>query len=183
MDASPVADHASARSADAVESELLARGAIVDRAVLRNLTIRPCTGCFGCWTKRPGECLIDDDARGLAAKTIASDLMVIATPVRFGTWGSLAKSALDRMIGLILPTFASVNGEIHHHARYPRYPKLLAVGTTRQPRPEVTRLFEQLVTGNAVNLHIPAHAVVLLGESEDPRHAVGGALEQLGVQA
>jgi multimeric flavodoxin WrbA len=32
---------------------------------LRELAIAPCTGCFGCWTRTPGECVVEDSARDI----------------------------------------------------------------------------------------------------------------------
>ena len=34
----------------------------VDVMVLRNEKIAPCLGCFGCWLKTPGKCVINDAA-------------------------------------------------------------------------------------------------------------------------
>jgi len=52
--------------------------------VLSNRTLGSCTGCFQCWLKTPGLCVIDDDGRLLAGKFIQSDLVVLLTPVTFG---------------------------------------------------------------------------------------------------
>ena len=32
-----------------------------------NGTIRPCTGCFGCWIKTPGRCVLPDPYRDMGA--------------------------------------------------------------------------------------------------------------------
>ena len=63
---------------------LAARGYRVERLALRDLDIRACTGCFGCWTRTPGECVIDDDARRVAELVINSDVTAVVTPVSFG---------------------------------------------------------------------------------------------------
>ena len=34
----------------------------VKRLTLRQMDVRSCTGCFSCWLKTPGECIITDDA-------------------------------------------------------------------------------------------------------------------------
>ncbi len=144
------------------------RGDRVTRVVLRTLNVQACNGCFGCWTTRPGECLIADDARALARQVIAADTLAIATPARFGTWGSLAKAVLDRMIGLLLPHFRRVGGEVHHAPRYAGYPRLLALGTLSQPDPECEALFTRLVTRNALNFYSPSHAVAIVTSQDDP---------------
>ena len=167
MDASPSPGSPAARASGALERAFSDRGAAVARIRLADLDLAPCNGCFGCWTTRPGECLIDDDARGLAAKVIAADAVAIAGPVAFGAWGSLAKSALDRLICLILPHFTTVGGEVHHERRYARYPRWIALGTLPAPNPGAEAIFRRVIDRNAVNLHNPAHATgVLVGEAD-----------------
>lgn len=137
--------------------------------MLRALALRPCNGCFGCWTARPGECLIDDDARTLAARVIAADVVAVAGPVRFGSWGSLAKVAFDRIIGLLLPHFTRVDGEIHHQRRYARYPRRISLGVVGARDAESEELFRHVMARNAINLHAPAHAAGVIPGDRDPR--------------
>ena len=167
LDASPSLDHPATRAAGALEHAFRGRGAAVTRVRLADLDLAPCNGCFGCWTTRPGECLIGDDARGLAAKVVAADAVAVAGPVEFGAWGSLAKSALDRLICLILPHFTTVNGEVHHERRYARYPRWIALGTLPAANPRAEAIFRRVIDRNAVNLHNPAHATgILVGEAD-----------------
>lgn len=167
LDASPTPDHPAARAAGALEHAFRCRGAEVTSVRLADLDLAPCNGCFGCWTTRPGECLIDDDARGLAARVVAADAVAMAGPVEFGAWGSLAKNALDRLICLVLPHFTTVDGEVHHERRYARYPRWIALGTLPSPNPGAESIFRRVIDRNAVNLHSPAHATgVLVGEAE-----------------
>ena len=166
LDASPSPDHAAARAAGALEHAFHECGSTVDRVRLAALDIAPCNGCFGCWTTRPGECLVADDARGLAAKVVAADGVAVAGPVEFGAWGSLAKSALDRLICIILPHFTTIDGEMHHQRRYERYPRWIALGTLPAPSPGAEAIFRRVIDRNAINLHAPAHATgILVGEA------------------
>ena len=172
LDASPSPDHPSSRAAGALETAFRERGAAVTHLRLADLDLAPCNGCFGCWTTRPGECLIDDGARVLAAGVVAADTVAMAGPVEFGAWGSLAKSALDRLICLVLPHFTKIGGEVHHEPRYARYPRWIALGTMPAPNPQAEAIFRRLIERNAVNLHLPAHAIgVLAGEADAARLA------------
>lgn len=46
---------------------------------LRNLKMKPCTGCFNCWLKTPGICIFNDDAREVTKRIVQSDLLVLIT--------------------------------------------------------------------------------------------------------
>ncbi len=172
LDASPSPCHPAAGAAGALEEAFRSRGAAVVRVGLAGLNLAPCNGCFGCWTTRPGECLVDDDARGLAARVVAADAVAMAGPVEFGAWGSLAKSALDRLICLILPHFTTVDGEVHHERRYARYPRWVALGTLPAPNPRAEAIFRRVIDRNAINLNAPAHATgVLVADADAGRLA------------
>ena len=48
---------------------LMKKGHEVDVMVLRDEKIASCLGCFGCWLKTPGECVINDAGSDLPRKS------------------------------------------------------------------------------------------------------------------
>jgi hypothetical protein len=89
---------------------------------LREMDIKYCTGCFGCWVKTPGECVVPDDMRDVRREYIHSDLVLFASPVIMGFTSALLKKAHDRFLPLIHPYFELVRNEMWHLARYDKYP-------------------------------------------------------------
>ncbi len=137
--------------------ELKVPGWQVDEVILSDTDIGPCNGCFGCWTRTPGKCVVGDGANDLIRRVINCDLEVLFTPVTFGGYSSELKKALDRHIPLILPYFRIVDGEVHHKKRYDRYPLLMAVGVLPEPDNESELIFNSLVNRNAKNFFPPSH--------------------------
>ncbi|MBQ5824999.1 MAG: flavodoxin family protein [Clostridia bacterium] len=80
--------------------------------------IVPCVGCFGCWTKTPGECLIKDGYSSVAARIGKCDELVIVSKCFYGGFSPFVKNVLDRAIGYILPDFVIRNGVMKHKSRY-----------------------------------------------------------------
>jgi len=91
---------------------------------LRDMDLQGCSGCFGCWVKTPGECVKRDDSAIVCRNAIASDLVVFASPLVMGFTNVLTKRAADQMIPLLHPGLIIEGGEMHHQARYERYPDL-----------------------------------------------------------
>jgi hypothetical protein len=89
---------------------------------LREMEIQYCTGCFGCWVKTPGECVVADESREVCRAAIHSDLVLWASPVIMGFYSALLKKAADKYIPLLHPYTVVDQGEAHHLARYDRYP-------------------------------------------------------------
>jgi multimeric flavodoxin WrbA len=135
---------------------------------LAEMTIRPCVGCFGCWLKTPGECLMDDDGRVTARAQATADARIVLTPVSFGGYSGLVKRAMDRMIPTISPLFKMVHGEIHHQLRYPNPTSWFAVGWLPQPDAARTALFQQLIARNALNGHSPHSGAVTFTPDDAP---------------
>jgi hypothetical protein len=152
---------------DALETE----GWTVTPWTLRDEKITYCLGCFECWTKSPGLCRIDDAGRDVAASVIGSDLTIYLTPITFGGYSSELKKAVDRIICLISPLFTRIDGEVHHRARYARYPALLGVGVLPAPHPDQEQIFHTLIGRNAINLHAPEHSSMVLYRSQEPAAA------------
>jgi len=146
------------------------RAVDVERVNLRTLAIAPCAGCFGCWTRTPGECVIEDDARDVVRSYVGSDIVVFVTPVTFGGYSSELKKMFDRFIPILDPRFTVACGEVHHLLRYERYPRTIGLGTLPAPDPEAERLFSSLVARNGLNIHQTVAAEILVGVT-DPESA------------
>jgi len=90
---------------------------------LREMDIRYCIGCFGCWIKTPGECSnAADDSPRVCREYINADLVIFASPVIMGFTSAVLKRAHDRILPLLLPYMEAYHWEAHHVPRYERYP-------------------------------------------------------------
>ncbi len=178
-------DEALAIPREILTAELAYRGWEVEGALLRELQIADCSGCYTCWIATPGICRVDDAGRDLARKAALCELLVFLTPVTFGGYSSELKKAVDRLLPNILPFFEKVGGEIHHARRYTENPRLLVVGMTTTRDDERDAIFRKLVERNATNLRSPAHAVGVLGTSwagDEVRREVSMLLAAAGVE-
>jgi hypothetical protein len=151
-----------------LQETLRSRGWTTTSWTLRDEKIGYCLGCFECWTKTPGLCRIDDAGREIARSAVQSDLAIFLTPITFGGYSSELKKAVDRIICLISPFFRRIDGEVHHRARYDRYPALTGIGVLPEPHPAQEQIFQALVGRNAINLHAPAHRSAILYRDRGP---------------
>jgi len=69
-------------------------GADVEEIVLRDLKISPCLEIYGC--KKTGRCVIKDDFQNVYDKLLASDGLMLASPVFFYTVSAHTKILMDR---------------------------------------------------------------------------------------
>lgn len=77
-----------------------------------------CKGCFGCWLRTPGRCILQDGAEDLGRRISACDELVLISESLYGGFSQVMKNALDRCISLCLPFFETRSGEMHHKSRY-----------------------------------------------------------------
>lgn len=108
----------------AVAGGLAARGHQVHHSELRSMRVCQCRGCFGCWTKTPGRCVIRDDGERLARGVLAADVAVLASPATMGFTTALLRRGVERLLPLLHPHMRLVDGEVHHRQRYPHRPRL-----------------------------------------------------------
>ncbi|MFO7631664.1 MAG: hypothetical protein R6W76_03940 [Caldilinea sp.] len=104
--------------------------------------------------------------RTVTAAMLASDLVLYLTPLTFGGYSFELKKALDHSICLVSPFFTRIGGEVHHLARYNRYPAILGVGVNATQQDAQEAIFARLIERNAINLHAPAHGAVAVRRAD-----------------
>lgn len=106
---------------DLTRGELAEAGLRHDAALCREelAAARDCTGCFGCWVRTPGSCVIRDALGDLGALLARTDELWVVSKNAFGGLSPLVKRALDRSIGYLHPDFRVTRGQLHHRMRYP----------------------------------------------------------------
>lgn len=105
-----------------LSGQLASDGHAVTVFELREMDIKYCTGCFGCWVKTPGECIVEDASREVRRAAINSDFVLWASPVIMGFYSALLKKVTDKFLPLLHPYGEVVRGEMRHVARYDKYP-------------------------------------------------------------
>jgi len=92
---------------------------------LGNQSVNACIGCWNCWLKTPGRCIMVDQMAESYPDYINSDTVILLIDTAQGFINHQAKAFLDRTIPHYNPYIKIVDGECQHVARYKRYPDLV----------------------------------------------------------
>lgn len=130
-----------------------------------DMNIKPCRGCFCCWVKTPGRCIIKDDQEAILACLAVSELRILLTPVSFGGYGYQLKKVMDRSIPILLPFFSSFHGEVHHPQRYPGQRRLLVIGSSPVEDGAMNDSFSKIAQRNALNMQIESRQALVFSGS------------------
>jgi multimeric flavodoxin WrbA len=157
----------------ALEEVLAVHEYDVETVDCRDVRIIPCTGCASCGLRTPGECAVKDDMQDVFRKVVASDVLVLATPVRFGSYCAELKKVVDRFQPLMVPIYVLRDGEMHFQSRY-RLPALVGVGLVRDGAghdgaaavAEEVEAFRFLIGRLAVNIDTRHAAAAFAGGDE-----------------
>lgn len=80
--------------------------------------IHPCIGCFGCWVKTPGKCVIHDGYENTGIQVSRCTELIFVSRCRYGSFSPFVKTVQDRAISYLHPDFVLRKGEMHHKRRY-----------------------------------------------------------------
>lgn len=138
---------------------------------LSRLKIANCMGCFGCWVKTPGKCVIRDDAVSVYPLIAGSEEIVYVTEVRYGCYGTVMKTMLERSIPVQKAFIRLHQGETHHCQRRvaEKNAAVIAYGNSSE---EERRIFEQLVSRNAKNMLFRSWRLRFVSREEAERAAL-----------
>lgn len=131
---------------------------------LSALNIANCVGCFGCWTKTPGKCVIRDDAVKVYPAIAKSDTLLYISRIKYGGYDTVMKKMLERAIPVQQAFIRLVDGETHHVQRdvKPKNATIIAYGDISD---EEKGLFEKLVARNALNMNFEKYNIIYSVES------------------
>jgi len=137
-----------------------------------------CMGCFGCWIKKPGECVIDDRMSDLNRGFVNSDMVIYLSPVIFGQFSANIKNTLDRWIPNVLPFFVTrSDGSTMHPRRYTSNPKQIIIGYGKNLSKEDQQLFVDVTKKHRQNVEVLMYQNVDINISKELSRifaAIGG---------
>lgn len=99
-------------------------GHTVDYFNLREMDIKQCVGCFGCWIKTPGLCNQADGHEAVLRSFVGSDIALFASPLIMGYSSSLLKRAYERFLPSVLPLLDGKSQVCRHVLRYGKAPAM-----------------------------------------------------------
>lgn len=133
---------------------------------LSSLKIANCVGCFGCWTKTPGKCVIRDDAVNVYPYIAKSDTVLYISHIKYGSYDTVMKTMLERAIPVQQAFIRLVNGETHHVQREvaPKQATIVAYGDGISN--EEKAIFRDLIARNAHNMSFEDYTVLFTTEQQ-----------------
>lgn len=81
-------------------------------------SIKPCSGCFGCWLNTPGQCVVKDGYDQMGNLIHQAEEVLVISKYTYGGFSGFVKNVFDRSIGYLSPFFRFYKGEMHHKPRY-----------------------------------------------------------------
>jgi len=116
-------------------------------------TIHNCIGCFGCWIKTPGACVIRDKYGDMGEYLSKCDDVIIISKCFYGGFSPFIKNVMDRSISYLHPYFVIRKGEMHHRSRYNNNFNLKVWFYGENITEQEKKTAEKLIQANAINLN------------------------------
>lgn len=141
------------------------RGNFQEQTIVEADMPKYCRGCFGCWLKTPGECVIKDSYSDNAQKIAHSKHLIIVSKCCYGGYSPELKAVIDRSISYLLPVFQTKDKKMFHKPRYKERITLsvLFYGDISEQEKEIAI---RLGRGNGRNFHALKSIVDFCGEEE-----------------
>ena len=132
---------------------------------LSSLNIAQCKGCFGCWTKTPGRCVIRDDATKVYPLIAQSDQVLYISHLKYGGYDSIMKTMLERAIPIQQAFIRIFQGETHHVQRAvtAKHATIIGYGDLAEEEKEI---FKRLIARNANNMSFSSYKILFISESD-----------------
>ncbi len=142
-----------------IAAEILAgaqeAGAITEEIFLVEKHVEHCRGCFSCWHKTPGQCVIEDDMTDLMNLFLEADFAGMGTPVYGMYMTGLLKNFLDRFLPMATPHIQKRDdGTFFHNGRVTSYPRQFFVANAGFPGDQNFDLLKAVVAKQPLALEV-----------------------------
>ncbi len=92
--------------------------AVCEELTVTDMDIRPCRGCFSCWNKTEGRCVIRDEMQTVLEKMLWADVIIWSFGLYYFNVPSALKTLIDRQLPLALPFMDGDSASGSHPSRY-----------------------------------------------------------------
>ncbi|BAQ12968.1 flavodoxin family protein [Clostridium botulinum] len=123
-------------------------------------SITACIGCWTCWLKTPGRCVMKDQMAESYPDYVNSDVVILLMDTAQGFISHKAKAFLDRTIPHYHPYIKIVDGECHHVARYKSYPDMVFYYDTEGITTQEEQVIEDYLYRTAYHFQSKAYRIV-----------------------
>jgi multimeric flavodoxin WrbA len=135
-------------------------------------TIRHCIGCFGCWIKTPGKCVMKDGYNNIGKILSKAGKVTIISRCFYGCYSPFVKNILDRSIPWMLPFFKIKNNETHHKRRYQNNMQFAVHFYGENTTTEERETAKKLVKANGINFYAKNYEISFSKSLEEAQKQV-----------
>lgn len=99
-----------------IQKGVLRAGGEYEIINLGSIKLMDCKGCFTCWNKNNGYCVIKDDMQAMLQKIRESDIILLGSPIYYHNVTILMKRFLERLMPLTYaPMYKNKEGLFCHY--------------------------------------------------------------------
>lgn len=134
--------------------------------ISNNGYIKNCVGCFGCWIKTPGQCVLKDGYENMGSTLSQADTVTIISKCYYGGYSPFVKNVLERSIPFLLPFFKMIDNETHHKPHYKRSFQLFVHFYGKHITQSERDTAKNMIERNSINFNVSEHDVTFFKSIE-----------------